>query len=96
MSQTLTAQVEAFYSTCAGSIYSNKDAYNERVATAFGYSAEELQDIPDNSNLGLSCGNPLATANLKEVGPKFILSSSHHSPKLVRARLSLTLVLEVD
>jgi arsenite methyltransferase len=68
MTQTITAQVEAFYSSCAtSSILPDKDAYNDRVATAFGYSTEELQGIPDKANLGLSCGNPLSIANLKEV-----------------------------
>jgi arsenite methyltransferase len=41
--------------------------YNERVASAFGYSAEDLASIPTSANLGVSCGNPLGTANLKEV-----------------------------
>jgi arsenite methyltransferase len=36
------------------------------VAEAFGYSAEELASVPADSNLGLSCGNPLALASLKE------------------------------
>lgn len=36
------------------------------VARAFGYSAEELASIPAEANMGLSCGNPLATAHLKE------------------------------
>jgi arsenite methyltransferase len=68
MAQTITAQVEAFYSSCATfSILPDKGAYNDRVATAFGYSAEELQSIPDKANLGLSCGNPVSIANLKEV-----------------------------
>jgi hypothetical protein len=78
MSQTVTAQVEAFYSSCAASsILPDKGAYNDRVATAFGYSAEELQAIPDNAKLGLSCGNPLSTANLKEVRRMF---SFFHRP----------------
>ncbi|KAI8820143.1 methyltransferase type 11 [Fimicolochytrium jonesii] len=37
-----------------------------RVAQAFGYSLEELTAIPVESNMGLSCGNPTAVANLKE------------------------------
>ncbi|RPB04369.1 NAD(P)-binding protein [Choiromyces venosus 120613-1] len=41
-------------------------AYNERAASAFGYSAEDLASLPGVSNLGVSCGNPLATTNLKE------------------------------
>lgn len=41
--------------------------YARNVATAFGYSSEELESIPRDANLGLSCGNPLVLANLKEV-----------------------------
>lgn len=41
--------------------------HNERVASAFGYSSEDLAAIPENANLGVSCGNPIATANLKPV-----------------------------
>ena len=42
-----------------------KDAAN--VAEAFGYTKEELSSIPCEANLGLSCGNPVATASIKEV-----------------------------
>jgi arsenite methyltransferase len=38
----------------------------QTVARAFGYSAEDLASIPSASNLGLSCGNPLALASLKQ------------------------------
>jgi hypothetical protein len=37
------------------------------VAAAFGYTADDLKAIPAEANLGLSCGNPTATANIKEV-----------------------------
>ncbi|KAH6854756.1 S-adenosyl-L-methionine-dependent methyltransferase [Chaetomium sp. MPI-CAGE-AT-0009] len=40
--------------------------YGEAVAKSFGYSANELANIPEDANLGLSCGNPLAIASLKE------------------------------
>src|SRR6478672_597334 len=36
------------------------------VAEAFGYSPEELAAIPAEANMGLSCGNPTATAKLRE------------------------------
>ena len=36
-----------------------------KVAAAFGYSAEELASVPASANMGLSCGNPTATANLR-------------------------------
>jgi hypothetical protein len=29
---------------------------------------EDLRSIPGTANLGVSCGNPLALANIKEVG----------------------------
>jgi ubiquinone/menaquinone biosynthesis C-methylase UbiE len=35
------------------------------VAQAFGYTPEELASIPAEANMGLSCGNPTATANLR-------------------------------
>ncbi|KAJ4391523.1 hypothetical protein N0V93_005141 [Gnomoniopsis smithogilvyi] len=40
--------------------------YGEAVAKAFGYSEDELRDIPKESNLGLSCGNPMAMASIRE------------------------------
>jgi arsenite methyltransferase len=48
---------------------SNHGDYGRRVAAAFGYSEEELTSIPAEANLGLSCGNPLALAKLREVHP---------------------------
>jgi ubiquinone/menaquinone biosynthesis C-methylase UbiE len=35
------------------------------VAEAFGYTPEELTSIPAEANMGLSCGNPTAYANLR-------------------------------
>lgn len=40
--------------------------HERKVAKAFGYSEEELANIPNEANLGLSCGNPTALAKLKE------------------------------
>ncbi|KAF2101216.1 ubiE/COQ5 methyltransferase [Rhizodiscina lignyota] len=40
--------------------------YGRTVAKSFGYSEEELASIPEEANLGLSCGNPLAIASLRE------------------------------
>ena len=37
----------------------------EGLALAFGYSAEELATLPEGANLGLSCGNPQALADLE-------------------------------
>jgi hypothetical protein len=46
---------------------SSTGKYERNVAEAFGYAEEELANIPEGANLGLSCGNPNAIANLKEV-----------------------------
>ncbi len=36
------------------------------LALRIGYSEEEIKNIPENSNMGLGCGNPVALASLKE------------------------------
>ena len=38
----------------------------DRLVEAIGYTNEELQVLPDGANMGLSCGNPTAIANLKQ------------------------------
>lgn len=38
----------------------------DELATAFGYSADELATLPEGANLGLSCGNP---QSLAAIGP---------------------------
>lgn len=35
-------------------------------AKSIGYSEEELNSVPDEANMALSCGNPVALAGLKE------------------------------
>ena len=37
----------------------------QEIAAALGYSTEDLAAVPDGANLGLSCGNPLAIAELR-------------------------------
>jgi len=37
----------------------------QRTAKAIGYSDEDLSRVPENANLGLGCGNPLAFAALR-------------------------------
>src|ERR1700761_1852170 len=57
--------VRAKYGAVAESTLSSNDAGVHAVAEAFGYSAAELASIPAEANMGLSCGNPTATAHLK-------------------------------
>jgi arsenite methyltransferase len=63
-SQEITSTVHKHYSTLANTPSSTN--YSEAVASAFGYSSAELASIPAASNLGLSCGNPVAIAKLKQ------------------------------
>ena len=65
MSEQLLNSVKARYGAIAESSLSSEDAGVQAVAEAFGYSAEELTSIPAEANMGLSCGNPTATAHLK-------------------------------
>lgn len=53
------------YGAVAGSGLSTNHDGVRAVAEAFGYTTEELTRIPAEANMGLSCGNPTATANLK-------------------------------
>lgn len=61
----VTAVVRVQYGATAKSGLSSKDDGVRAVAEAFGYTPEELSSIPAEANMGLSCGNPTATANLR-------------------------------
>ena len=58
--------VRSRYAGVAKSGLSSEHAGARAVAEAFGYTPEELSSIPAEANMGLSCGNPTATANLRE------------------------------
>lgn len=66
MSERVTDAIRATYGATAKSGLSSEQAGVRAVAEAFGYSAEELAAIPAGANMGLSCGNPTAVANLRE------------------------------
>ncbi|MFO0813677.1 MAG: arsenite methyltransferase [Gemmatales bacterium] len=65
MTATIEQAVRDKYGAVASSSLSNTHAGVQAVAKAFGYTAEELASIPAEANMGLSCGNPTATAHLK-------------------------------
>ncbi len=65
MAEELLASVRSKYGSVAESDLSNDHAGVKAVAEAFGYSAEELTSIPAGANMGLSCGNPTATAHIR-------------------------------
>jgi len=66
MSEKIEEAVKSKYGSVAVSNLSSQNEGVRAVAEAFGYSAEELSSIPAEANMGLSCGNPTATAHLKE------------------------------
>ena len=66
MAEQILDSVRSKYGAVAQSTLSNDDARVKAVAEAFGYTAEELTSIPAGANMGLSCGNPTATAHIKQ------------------------------
>jgi SAM-dependent methyltransferase len=66
MSKNIEQAVRSRYGAVAISNLSSEQEGVRAVAEAFGYSAEELAAIPAEANMGLSCGNPTATAHLRE------------------------------
>lgn len=53
------------YAEVARSTLSNDADAVRAVAAAFGYSEEDLDSLPSEANMGLSCGNPVAIASLQ-------------------------------
>jgi arsenite methyltransferase len=62
----MSGAVRSRYGAVAKSKLSSEQQAVRAVSEAFGYSSEELSAIPAEANMGLSCGNPTATANLSE------------------------------
>src|SRR5690349_23405355 len=65
MSANIEEAVRSRYGAVAVANLSSAQEGVRAVAEAFGYSAEELASIPAEANMGLSCGNPTAYANLR-------------------------------
>jgi arsenite methyltransferase len=65
MPDSLLDSVKTKYGAVAESTLSSDHEGVRAVAEAFGYSPEELTSIPAAANMGLSCGNPTATAHLR-------------------------------
>jgi len=66
MNSHINDAVKTKYGEIAQGELSSKHAGAKAIAEAFGYTVEELNSIPAEANMGLSCGNPTATATLKE------------------------------
>ncbi len=65
MTNQILDSVKSKYGAVAESSLSTEDAGVKAVAEAFGYTPEELTSIPAEANMGLSCGNPTATAHIR-------------------------------
>jgi len=63
---SLLSTIQDQYGAVARSGLSNASAAVRSVAQAFGYTPEDLASLPPQANMGLSCGNPVALAGLRE------------------------------
>lgn len=66
MSENTKDAVRRGYGAVAQAGLSSEQSGIKGIANAFGYSNEELASIPAEANMGLSCGNPIAMASIKE------------------------------
>ena len=66
MIERILESVRSKYGAVAESSQLSDNAGVKAVAEAFGYTPEELTSIPAGANMGLSCGNPTATAHIKQ------------------------------
>lgn len=58
--------VRGQYAGVAKGALSNESTAVRSIASAFGYSEDELNQLPSEANMGLSCGNPVALAGIRE------------------------------
>jgi SAM-dependent methyltransferase len=65
LSKDVEKIVQSRYGAAAQSGLSSDRDDVRQVAVAFGYSEDELRSIPADANMGLSCGNPIASASLR-------------------------------
>ncbi len=66
MSEKTKEAVRKGYGAVAQAGLSSQHDGIKSIANAFGYSDEELSSIPAEANMGLSCGNPVAMASIRE------------------------------
>ena len=48
------------------SVHSQKNNFTEKISKKIGYTDKDMSSVPEESNLGLGCGNPIALASLEE------------------------------
>ena len=62
------AKVASSNSCCCSSSVSccGQPGAEKEISSNIGYSREEMNKVPEGSNLGLGCGNPVALASIKK------------------------------
>jgi arsenite methyltransferase len=60
-----TAAIAGGASTLGGGGCCGPTLSPEELATRIGYSVDEIRQLPDGANMGLSCGNPATIASLE-------------------------------
>jgi len=62
------AKVASSNSCCCSSSASccGQAGLEKEISSNIGYSKEEMDKVPEGSNLGLGCGNPIALASIKK------------------------------
>jgi len=60
------AEIAKTKGCCGVSCCSPSSASSADKSSVLGYSAKDIEAVPEGSNMGLGCGNPQAIANLKE------------------------------
>jgi hypothetical protein len=84
-SSITTQHVIDHYSNLAREDSAKNAEHIKKVAESFGYAPEDLANIPEGANLGVSCGNPFAIAGVNAVSFLFSPHSStiHHPPSTI-------------
>ena len=60
------AEIAKKKSPCCAPASDSSGSLAQTISKAIGYTDEELSSIPEDANLGLGCGNPVALASLVE------------------------------
>ncbi|MBN1298231.1 MAG: arsenite methyltransferase [Actinobacteria bacterium] len=63
------AKVANSSSCCCGPgsvSYCGQPGAEKEISSAIGYSGKDMEKVPEGSNLGLGCGNPIALTSIKE------------------------------
>ncbi len=81
------SQVADDPSSCCSACRCTKTANSVQIARKIGYQQRELEEVPAGSNLGLGCGNPVASASLKKGDVVLDLGSGSGLDSFIASRI---------